>query len=88
MGLFSSFPTINLATILAEITSLGPIATLGAGLAIIGAGRGIGAIGERACEAIGRQPEAKAAIQTAMIISAALIEGATFFALVICFMAL
>ena len=60
---------------------------LGAGLAIIGAGRGIGAIGERACEAIGRQPEAKGAIQGAMIISAALIEGATFFALVICMMA-
>lgn len=83
MGLLSF-----LSTILAQIESLAPIATLGAGLAIVGAARGIGAIGERACEAIGRQPEAKGAIQTAMIISAALIEGATFFALVICFMAL
>ena len=63
------------------------LGALGAGLAIIGAGLGIGAIGSRACEAIGRQPEAKGAIQGAMIISAALIEGATFFALVICLMA-
>jgi F-type H+-transporting ATPase subunit c len=83
MGLFSIFPTF-----LAEITSLGPLAAIGAGIAIFGAAKGIGAIGERACDAIGRQPEAKGAIQTAMIISAALIEGATFFALVICMMGL
>ena len=57
---------------------------IGAGIAIYGCATGIGAIGERACDAIGRQPETKGAIQTAMIISAALIEGATFFALVIC----
>ena len=82
MGLYST-----LSTILAEIM-LGPLAAIGAGIAIYGAGKGIGAIGERACDAIGRQPEAKGAIQTAMIISAALIEGATFFALVICMMAL
>lgn len=83
MGLFST-----LSTTLAEITSLGPLAAIGAGIAIFGAAKGIGAIGERACDAIGRQPEAKGAIQTAMIISAALIEGATFFALVICMMGL
>lgn len=83
MGLFSTF-----STILAEITSLGPLAAIGAGIIIYGAAKGIGAIGERACDAIGRQPEAKGAIQTAMIISAALIEGATFFALVICMMGL
>ncbi len=71
MGLYTTF-----STILAEVVNLGPLAAIGAGLAIIGAGRGIGAIGERACDAIGRQPEAKGAIQTAMIISAALIEGA------------
>ena len=81
MGLYST-----LSTILAEL-SLSPLAAIGAGLAIIGAGMGIGKIGERACDAIGRQPEAKGAIQTAMIISAALIEGATFFALVICLLA-
>lgn len=59
-------------------------ASVGAGLAIIGAGLGIGLIGGSAVEGIARQPEATAKIQTAMIIAAALIEGATFFALIIC----
>ena len=58
-------------------------ACIGAGLAIIGAGRGIGQIGGTAVEAIARQPEAGGAISTAMIISAALIEGATLFAIVV-----
>ncbi len=56
---------------------------LGAGIAVIGGGLGIGLIGGKATEAIARQPEAGAAVQTAMIISAALIEGATFFAIIV-----
>jgi F-type H+-transporting ATPase subunit c len=56
---------------------------LGAGLAVIGAGLGIGLIGSRMTEAMARQPEIAATIQTAAIILAALIEGATLFALVI-----
>lgn len=56
---------------------------IGAGLAVIGGGLGIGKIGASAAEAIARQPEAGAAVQTAMIISAALIEGATLFAVVV-----
>lgn len=56
---------------------------LGAGIALIGGGVGIGLIGAKATEAIARQPEAAAAVQTAMIISAALIEGATFFAIIV-----
>lgn len=59
---------------------------LGAGLILIGAGMGIGKIGSSAVEGISRQPEAASTIQTAMIISAALIEGATLFALVIIFL--
>ncbi|PWJ44095.1 ATP synthase F0 subunit C [Sediminitomix flava] len=59
-------------------------AAIGAGLAIIGAGMGIGKIGGNAVEAIARQPEIAGNIQTAMIISAALIEGATLFAVVVC----
>lgn len=58
----------------------------GAGLIIIGAGMGIGRIGASAVESISRQPEAAGNIQTAMIIAAALIEGATFFGLIICMM--
>ena len=56
---------------------------IGAGLAVIGAGLGIGMIGKGATEGIARQPEASGKIQTAMIISAALIEGVALFAAVI-----
>lgn len=57
---------------------------LGIGLAVIGISFGIGRIGGQAVEGISRQPEAGASIQTAMIIAAALIEGAGFFALALC----
>jgi F-type H+-transporting ATPase subunit c len=59
-------------------------AAFGAGLVIIGAAMGIGKIGANAVESMARQPEAAGNIQTAMIIAAALIEGATFFALIVC----
>ena len=62
-------------------------AALGAGLVILGAGLGIGRIGGSAVEGMSRQPEAAGNIQTAMIISAALIEGATFFGLIVCLIA-
>ena len=62
------------------------IAAIGAGLAILGAGLGIGRIGGSACESIAHQPEMAAKVQTAMIIAAALIEGAAFFALLICYL--
>ena len=60
----------------------------GAGLVILGAAYGIGSIGSKAVESMARQPEVAGNIQTAMIISAALIEGATFFALIVCIAAL
>ncbi len=56
----------------------------GAGLVIMGAGYGIGKIGSCAVESMARQPEVAGNIQTAMIIAAALIEGATFFGLIVC----
>ncbi len=59
-------------------------AAFGAGLIILGAGYGISKIGSCAVESMARQPEVAGNIQTAMIISAALIEGATFFALIVC----
>jgi F-type H+-transporting ATPase subunit c len=59
-------------------------AGIGAGIAVIGAGLGIGKLAGSALEAMGRQPEAAGPIRTAMIIAAALIEGVAFFALVIC----
>ena len=63
-------------------------AGIGAGLAAIGAGIGIGRIGGGADEAIARQPEASGDIRSNMIVSAALIEGAAFFAMVICLLIL
>ena len=60
------------------------LSAIGAALAIIGAAYGIGRIGSNAVESMSRQPEIAGAIQTAMIISAALIEGIAFFALIIC----
>jgi len=59
-------------------------ASFGAGLVIVGAGYGIGKIGSCAVESMARQPEVAGNIQTAMIVSAALIEGATFFGLIVC----
>jgi F-type H+-transporting ATPase subunit c len=58
-------------------------AAVGAGIAVLGAGIGIGRIGGTAMEAIARQPEAVGDIRSNMIVSAALIEGVTFFAIVV-----
>jgi F-type H+-transporting ATPase subunit c len=60
---------------------------LGAGLAIMGGAAGIGRIGGSAVESIARQPAAAGQISTAMIITAAMIEGATLFAVVVGMMA-
>ena len=62
-------------------------AGLGAGLVVIGAGKGIGHLAGQAMEGIARQPEAGGRIGTNMIIAAALIEGFTFFGLVIVLLA-
>jgi len=59
-------------------------AAIGAGLAVIGAGVGIGLLGSKAMEGIARQPEATSKIQTAMIIAAALVEGVALFGVVVC----
>jgi len=64
----------------------GSIAAIGAGLSVIGAGIGIGQIGGHAMDAIARQPEATAKIQTAMIIAAALVEGVALFGVVVALM--
>jgi F-type H+-transporting ATPase subunit c len=57
-------------------------AAIGMGLAVIGAGRGIGQIGGQAVEGIARQPEASGKIGTNMLIAAALVEGVAFAAVV------
>lgn len=79
---------MSLLNVLLEAASnLGPIgqlgAGIGAGIAAIAAAIGIGNIGKSALESIARQPEAAGDIRSNMIISAALIEGVAFFAIVI-----
>ena len=59
-------------------------AGLGAGLTIIGAGYGFGRIGGAALESMARQPEVAGRVGTNMLIIAALLEGATFFSLIVC----
>ena len=58
---------------------------IGCGIIVLGAAKGIGHLAGSAMEGIARQPEAGGRIGTNMIIAAALIEGFTFFALLICF---
>lgn len=62
-------------------------AAIGAGLAVIGGGIGLGLVGKGAVESIARQPEAKGPIGTNMILMAALVEGAALFAVVVAFLA-
>ena len=57
---------------------------LGAGLAAIGAGYGIGKIASSATESVARQPEAAGDIRGVTIITAAFIEGVCLFAVVVC----
>ncbi len=82
---------ITLSIILQAVAGAGLAkagAGLGAGIAAIGAGIGIGRIGGSAMDGIARQPEAMADIRSNMIVSAALIEGVAFFAIVICLLIL
>ncbi len=68
-----------------EPTSLAWLsAGLGAGLAAIGAGYGIGRLAGQAMDGIARQPQMSGDIRTAMIIAGALVDGVAFFAVIVC----
>ena len=67
---------------LADVVQPG-LGAIGAGLAAIGAGVGVGLIGKGAVEAIARQPEALNDIRANMILTAALVEGAALFAIIV-----
>ncbi|HUT94563.1 MAG TPA: ATP synthase F0 subunit C [Thermoguttaceae bacterium] len=79
-------PTIDKAR--PGIFSLFMGGAFGAGMIIIGAAYGISKIGAAAVESMARQPEVAGSIQAGMIISAALIEGVTFFGLIVCLLAI
>jgi len=74
------------ATDASGITIFG--AVIASGIIIAGASYGLSLIGSKAVESIARQPEAEGRIFMTMIIAAALVEGVTFFALLICFLTL
>ena len=61
---------------------------IGAGIAVLGAGIGIGKIGSSAMEGIARQPEASGDLRMNMIIAAALVEGVALIAIVVCLLTL
>ena len=86
IGALVMMSTPALAQDNAPLIDLSP--SFGAGLIILGAGFGIGRIGAAAVESMARQPEAAGEIRGGMILAAALIEGATFFALIVCILAL
>ncbi|MBK8915719.1 MAG: ATP synthase F0 subunit C [Phycisphaerales bacterium] len=87
-GIFSASPALAQGTAgaAASVPAIpGAVgAGIGAGLALIGAGLGVGRIGGSAVESIARQPEAAGSIFTPMIITAAMVEGAALFAIVVC----
>jgi F-type H+-transporting ATPase subunit c len=76
-------PAATADAVRAPAAPLADVRAIGAGLVIIGAALGIGGLTKSAVESMARQPEMAGNVQTAMIISAALIEGVTFFALII-----
>jgi F-type H+-transporting ATPase subunit c len=85
LGLFlAASATASAQTTATPAQPLARFNGIGIGLVIIGAGLGIGKLTASAVESMARQPELAGQIQTAMIISAALIEGVTFFALIVC----
>lgn len=69
----------------AEVAKMG--GALGAGIAVIGAGLGIGRVGGQAMDAIARQPEKIGDLRSSMIIAAALIEGVAFLAVIVALLA-
>ena len=77
-----------LGLILAAEALVGLGASIGAGIAAIAAGIGIGKIGSSAMAAIARQPEAAGDIRSNMIVIAALVEGVALFAVIVCVLAL
>lgn len=86
LGVIAALPAIAQAQTAGATDGKG-LAVIGGGLAVLGAGIGIGLIGKGATESMARQPEIAGKIQTAGIILAVFIEGATLFAVAAGFLA-
>ncbi len=72
-----------MVTLLSDVANSNAGGAIGAGLAAIGAGIGVGQIGRGAVEAIARQPEALNDIRANMILTAALVEGVALFGVIV-----
>ena len=81
-------PAVQSHNLLGDPGMKGIGAGIGAGLVIMGGAAGIGRIGGSAVESMARQPESAGPINFAMILTAAMIEGATLFAVVVCLLAI
>lgn len=84
LAMSSAFVLLGVAPAFGADSYVSFSGAIGAGLVTVGAAFGIGRLAASAYESMARQPEVAGTIQVAMIIAAALIEGFTFFALVIC----
>ena len=87
----AAFVALSVPAMAQDVEAVAPLPSavsfsgaFGAGIILLGAGLGIGKIGAAAVESMARQPEVAGDIRGAMIVAAALIEGATFFALIVC----
>ena len=81
----AAFVSLSVPAMAQDAPAAASLSGIGAGIILLGAGLGIGKIGAAAVESMARQPEVAGEISKAMIVAAALIEGATFFALIVCF---
>ncbi len=84
--LVSATPAMAQAPSSVSFSGMGLAAGLGMGLTVIGAGLGLGKIGSAALESMARQPEVAPRIQTAMLIIAAMLEGATLASVLLCYL--
>lgn len=74
----------NVVPVVTDLSVLAKVGgAIGAGMAAIGAGYGIGTIGKASVESIARQPEASGDIRSSMILTSAFVEGVAFFAVVV-----
>ncbi len=78
---------MSLALLQEVATNFGPLAAIGAGLAAIGGGIGVGKIGAAAMEAMARQPEMQGKLQGSAIVLIAFIEAVALFGIVVAFLA-
>ena len=83
VGLYSLGALALMSMPAGAVGTNGVTGAIGGGLAVIGAGIGIGLLGKGSVESIARQPEQAGTIRTTMIIAAALIEGIAFYAVLV-----